>query len=71
MARLRIQARIQRYSQGEIRFNLMAIIRDRWHCKMEELAVWQARRSELMIAACAAPSMEDHRMGEINEEISR
>lgn len=40
-----IQARIERYAQSEIRFNLMSVIRDRRAVYEEQLASVQARRA--------------------------
>ncbi len=40
-----IQARIERYAQSEIRFNLMAVIRDRREVLQEQLAALEARRA--------------------------
>jgi ubiquitin carboxyl-terminal hydrolase L5 len=49
-----IQARIERYAASEIRFNLMAVIRDRRAALAEELARLEARR-----AALQAPPAEE------------
>ena len=53
-----IQARIERYAASEIRFNLMAVIKDRREALSEELAAMEARRDALQ-ASCAegAPSL--------------
>ena len=52
-----IQARIERYAASEIRFNLMAVIRDRRDALSEELSGLEARRDARQ-ASCSegAPS---------------
>lgn len=45
-----IQERIERYAASEIRFNLMAVIRNREELALEELAKVQARQAELAAA---------------------
>ena len=53
VARPRIQQRMQQYSEGEIRFNLMALIRDRRAVAMEQLTALLARAEQLQ--ACVGP----------------
>ncbi len=53
VARPRIQQRMQQYSEGEIRFNLMALIRDRRAVAMEQLTALAARAEHLQ--ACTGP----------------
>ena len=49
VARQRIQQRMQQYSEGEIRFNLMALIRDRRAVATEQLAA-TARAEQLQVS---------------------
>ena len=56
VARPRIQQRMQQYSEGEIRFNLMALIRDRRAVAMEQLAALAARAEQLQACACVRPT---------------
>lgn len=55
-ARPAIQARMQKYSQREIRFNLLALVRDRRLALADRLSALQARADEL--GAAGAGGME-------------
>lgn len=52
-----IQERIDKYAQSEIRFNLMAVIRNRSEFFSERLQALEARRAE--VAAAAGPDAMD------------